>query len=57
MADILIEMVQSRETKNNVLYVAEDDSKGVENLYIKKAALSRPFPGRVSVVVSIPDTQ
>jgi len=51
MGKIIVEMAFNKETKNKIRYDAVDDSLGVENIYIQKAAIGRPYPEKVSVVV------
>ena len=51
MAEITIQMVMERETKNKVVYSAKEDSQAVESIYVIKAAIGRPFPENVTLTL------
>ena len=53
MDRIELKLELERETKNKVRYkcIEDDDAKGIEMLYIVKAAIGRPFPQTIKAVV------
>jgi len=51
MGEITVEMVSSRETKNKVVYTAIETGLAMESIYVIKAAMKRPYPETLTVVL------
>ena len=51
MGEIKVEMVSTRETKNKVVYSAIETGLAVESIYVVKAAMSRPYPETVTLIL------
>ncbi len=51
MGEIKVEMVSTRETKNKVVYSAVETGEAVESIYVVKAAMSRPYPDTVTLIL------
>ena len=51
MITITVPMALERETKNKVVFCADDRSAPVENVYIRKDELPTPLPREVVVTI------
>lgn len=51
MDKIEVQMELDRETKGTVLYKQDNPNLPIYNIYVKKAALPKPFPLSIKVTV------